>query len=156
VWSRSWLALALAALAGCAPASRRLDPEVRWRAAERRRDRALRSLEAARRLRSDYEAVTRLARDGGLRARAFLRLAEIDLALGRHRAACENLENALLAGPAAKTQRTVLLALGDVLCRQLAQHDQGTRAYEQIITEYPGSPEAKLAKLRLEALPHER
>ena len=146
------LALALGALAGCASATRRLDPQVRWRSAERRRACALRSLEAVRRLRGDYEAVALLAHDSDLRGRSFYRLAEIDLAVGRYWQASENLKNALLAGPSPETHRIVLLALGDVLCRQLAQRDDGARAYEQVITEYPGTPEAELARLRLEVL----
>lgn len=110
------------------------------------------SVEVVTRLRSDYEAVALLARDGDLRARSFCRLAEIDSALGHHERALEDLERALLAGPSPETQRVVLLALGDILSRRLRDPDRARRTYQQIITEYPGTSEAELARWRLEDL----
>jgi hypothetical protein len=147
------LLLALAASARAAEKDGRFDPAARWQAAEKEREAVLRALEAARKLRSDYEAVARLARDGDLRARSFQRLAELDAALGHPKAARGNLLNALRAAPKPRTQRRILLALGDVLARRLHEPAQAAKVYQQLVAQYPDTPEAELAKLRSEGLP---
>ena len=146
------VALALAASAQSAEKAGRLDPAARWQAAEKGREAVLRALEAVRKLRCDYEAVARLARDGDLRARSFQRLAELDAALGYPEPAREHLQNALRAGAKPETRRKILLALGDLLSHKLYRLNGAMTAYEQVLAQYPGSPEAELARLRLEVL----
>ena len=143
-------------MAGCADVGRRVDPGFHWRTAERRRRAVLSSVEQLHGVRSHYEAVTVLAREGDLRARAFTRLAEIELALGHVSEAGQRLEQALQAGSRPATQRTILLMLADLLERRVGDGKGAEAAYEQIVNEHPGSTEAELAALRLEVLRHEK
>ena len=143
-------------MTGCAGVGRRVDPGFHWRTAERRRRAVLGSVERLHQVRSHYEAVTVLARDGDLRGRAFMRLAEIELALGHTSEACLRLEQALQAGPRPATQRAILLMLADVLERRVGDGKGAEATYEQVINEHPGSTEAELAALRLEVLRYEK
>jgi tetratricopeptide (TPR) repeat protein len=137
---------------GCASSGARLDPEVRWQQAERRQDAVAGSLENARRLRNDYHAVILLDHSGEFRGRAFLGLAELDLAQKNWESARANLEQALRAGLDPPDQVAALLLLGDVLERRLASPDEAGSVYRQILHEHPRSDEAELARLRSEYL----
>ena len=154
--------LALAAvlsvgLCGCAtpapePAST-VDPEAIWQSANNRHASAVAGIHEARQLRSDYEAIIRLTREGELRGRAYLRLAELSSADGDDEATRGNLEQALRCGMAPPEQRAALLELGFVLDQRLARYDAARAAYQQLINEYPDSEEAALARLRLQYVP---
>ena len=145
----------LLAVSGCSSRERQLDPQARWDSAEKRLDEAYRSIEDVQRLRGDYEAIAVVANDNDLRARALQRLAEIDLALDENAAAARHLRCALAAGPSGETRPRILLALGDVLGRRMRDRAEGERAYRSIVEQYPESPEAVLAGLRLETLDRE-
>lgn len=146
--------LCLAALMadGCGTANREPDALRLWRSAERAQPVVCASFTAVQQQRSRYEAVTRLAHDNDLRARAFLRLAELDKFAGAYESAAENLRNALLAGPSPQTQQMALLKLGDLLERQLRDTDRAAAAYRQLMAEHPGTPAAELARARLGGL----
>ncbi len=137
---------------GCASRGPSLDPEVRWRQAERRRDAVVALRENVRVLRNDYDAVIRLDRSGELRGRAFVRLAELDLAQREYESARVNLEQARRAGLLSSDRVGALLLLGDVLERRLDRPEDAGTAYRQILHEHPRSDEAELARLRLEYL----
>jgi tetratricopeptide (TPR) repeat protein len=137
---------------GCVSRGASLDPEVRWRQAERRWGAFVEAREDVRRLRNDYDAVILLDRSGELRGRAYLRLAELDLAQQEYESAGANLERALRAGLESADRVAALLLLGDVLERRLDRPDDAEAVYRQILHEHPGSAEAELAQLRLEHL----
>jgi tetratricopeptide (TPR) repeat protein len=137
---------------GCVSGGASLDPEVRWRRAERRLGAVVESLEDVRLLRNDYDAVILLDRSGELRGWAFLRLAELDLAQKEYESARANLEQALRTGLAPSDQAAVLLLLGDIVERRLGRPDKAGSVYRQILHEHPRSDEADLARLRLEHL----
>ena len=102
-----------------------------------------------------YAAIIRLSRDGDLRGRAFVRLAELNVALGQYDKARHNLEQSLRAELAPEHRRRALLMLGDLMERHLLNRAGAATAYRQIINEYPATPETELARLRLTALDHE-
>ena len=147
-----WAAVVALCCCGCLSRGASLDPDVRWRQAERRRAAVVEREEEIRLLRNDYDAVILLDRSGALRGRAFVGLAELDLAQNEYRAARANLEQALRAGLEPAEQATALLLLGDVLERRLERPDDAAPVYRQILSEHPGSEEAGLARLRLERL----
>jgi len=147
------LAIILLAIACHGCANLRLDPAYHWRLAERRRGAVQRSIETIRRQRSDYEAVTVLARDGNLQGMSYYRLAQLESSLGNFQKARVDLLKALGSGLSAENQPAVLLALGDLLSRRLSKPGDASRVYKQIVVEHPGTPEAELAQLRLEELP---
>ncbi len=127
-----------------------LDADALFASAERRHDGAVTSIVELRQLQDDYAAVTRLSRDGDQRGRAYLRLAELDSALGDYDRALGNLERALRAGMEPANQRIALLELGDLLERRLDDRTRAASAYRQLLAEHPGTEEAELARLRLE------
>lgn len=137
---------------GCVSRGASLDPEVRWRQAERRLGAVVESLEDVRLLRNDYDAVILLDRSGEFRGRAFLRLAELDLAQKEYDSARANLEQALRAGLEPPDQVAALLLLGDILERRLGRPAEAGSVYRQILHEHPRSDEAEVARLRLEHL----
>jgi tetratricopeptide (TPR) repeat protein len=137
---------------GCASGGASLDPEVRWRRAERRLGAVVESLEDVRLLRNDYDAVILLDRSGEFRGRAFLRLTEFDLTQREYESARVNLEQALRAGLEPPDQVAALLLLGDILERRLGRAAEAGSVYRQILHEHPRSDEADLARLRLEYL----
>ena len=92
----SWLVILCCS--GCVSRGASLDPEVRWRQAERRLGAVVESLEDVRLLRNDYDAVILLDHSGELRGRALARLAELDLGQKEYESARANLEQALRAG----------------------------------------------------------
>ena len=61
--------------------ARNLDAHALWRSAESRHSAAVRDVAERQRLQNDYATIIRLSRDGDLRGRAFVRLAELDVAL---------------------------------------------------------------------------
>ena len=146
-------------VAGCATPTAKppgsTDPEALWLDADRRHSASVASIHAVQQLRSDYEAIIRLARDGELRGRAYLRLAELSDASGDDETTRRNLEAALHCGMAPAYQRAALLELGFVLDQRLADFAGARAAYQQLINEYPDSDEAALAKLRLPYVPKE-
>ena len=152
------LAICLTAslLAGCVSLRRPPDPQRTWRRTQRRRAGVAHCIRRIERQRHDYETVARLARDGDLRAQAFLRLAGLSVQTGDHERAREELRSALTAGPAPSTRREALLALGDVSERFPNGEDRAAAVYRQLLTEHPGTLEAELAGLRLEDLDHGR
>lgn len=103
-------------------------------------------------LRADYSAVLILARSSNLRSRAFLRLAELDMALGDYESCRYNLVQSLRESPTPTEQRAALLRLGDLSERYLDQPDAAATIYRQIISEHPGTREATVAALRLRIL----
>ncbi|MDJ0852476.1 MAG: hypothetical protein QNK04_29240, partial [Myxococcota bacterium] len=107
------------------------------------------AFEEARLLRSDYDAVIRLDRSGSLRGRAYLGLAELDLARQEYEAAAWNLEQALRASLAPPQRVEALLLLGDVLERRLDRAGEARTVYHQILHEHPGGSGAELARARL-------
>jgi tetratricopeptide (TPR) repeat protein len=137
---------------GCVSGSSNLNPEVRWQEAESRLGAVVESLEDVRLLRNDYEAVILLDRSGEFRGRAFLRLAEVDLAQREYESARGNLEQALRAGLETPDRAAALLLLGDIVERRLRQPAEAESVYRQILHEHPQSAEAELARLRLEHL----
>ena len=88
--------VAVALLSGCATPSQHLDqnldPDVLWRRAERQHSDAIRAVAQRQQLQSDYTTIIRLSRDGNLRGRALVRLAELNLDLGEYEEALHNLE----------------------------------------------------------------
>jgi tetratricopeptide (TPR) repeat protein len=142
-------AVAGIALSGCATTPQELDPEALWRHAERQHADAIIAVAQRQQLQSDYAAVIRLSRDGDRRGQAFVRLAELDLALGDYDQARDNLEQSLHAGLTPEHRREALLMLGDLRERHLLDPDGAAAAYQQIINEHPATSEAELATLRL-------
>jgi tetratricopeptide (TPR) repeat protein len=144
-------------LAGCATPDARpdsgADPEALWESANRRHNATVASIHEVARLKSDYEAVIRLTRDGELRGRAYLRLAELSSASGDPEASRENLEQALRSGMAPDDQRVALLELGFILDQRLRDYPAARAAYQQLINEHPDSEEAALARLRMQYVP---
>jgi hypothetical protein len=128
----------------------RFEARGHWDRAERRRSAVFDAFGDIQQQRARYEAVCRLAHDNDLRARAFARLAELDLLAGDDEGAAEQLGQALLCGPSPEVQREILLALGDVLERRLGRTGRSRTVYEQLVHQHPGTPEAELAGLRLE------
>lgn len=137
---------------GCVSGSPSLNPEVRWQEAESRLAAVVESLEDVRLLRNDYEAVILLDRSGEFRGRAFLRLAEVDLAQREYESARQNLEQALRGGLETPDRAAALLLLGDIVERRLSRPAEAESVYRQILHEHPQSAEAELARLRLEHL----
>ncbi|MDJ0851065.1 MAG: hypothetical protein QNK04_22055 [Myxococcota bacterium] len=137
------------ALAGCVSGGASLDPEARWRRAEKRHGAVTEAFEEARLLRSDYDAVIRLDRSGGLRGRAYLGLAELDLAAQEYETAAWHLEQALRASLEPPQRVEALLLLGDVLERRLDRPGDARTVYHQILHEHPGGSGAELARARL-------
>ncbi len=145
--------LALLVLAGCAATPKReLDPDAIWNRAERQHAKTLAAVAEREQLQADYAAVIRLSRDGGRRGQAYMRLAELDLALGDYRQARDRLEQSLRAGVGPPDRSRVLLMLGDLLYRHLHETAGAETAYLQIIAEHQGTGDAELAGLRLEEL----
>lgn len=142
------------ALIGCATPTAKpdgtFDAEALWRSADQRHDAAVESVHELAQLQSDYRAIIRLARDGEIRGRAYLRLAELSNASGDDTATRENLEQALRCGMAPADQRMALLELGFVLDQRLNDYAAARAAYQQLINEHPNSEEAALARLRLQ------
>jgi len=155
--------LVLLMVAGCATGpqvadstdEQTLDPYLIWERTEQQHADAIRAMAQEQQLRSDYATIIRLSRDGNLRGRAFVRLAELDLAAGENESARDNLMQALRAELAPEHRPQALLLLGDVLERRLREPDNAATAYQQIINEYPATPEAELAHLRMGAINHE-
>ena len=151
--SKIVLLAAVALIAACStstqPGSVALDADELFASAERRHPGIIESVAELRQLQDDYTAVTRLSRNGDQRGQAYLRLAEIDSALGDYQTAQQNLERALHAGMEPANQRTALLALGDLLERRFGEVEEAGSAYRQLVAEHPGTDEAELARLRL-------
>ena len=150
------MALVLIALAGCATAPRSLDPNALWQRAERQHATAIQAVADRQQLQSDYETIIRLSRDGDLRGRAFMRLAELNLALGEYEQARYNLEQSLRAGLSPEHRSRALLMFGDLMERHLHNRAGAATAYRQIINEHPATPEAELARLRLRVMGYEQ
>lgn len=140
-------------IAGCstprAKPDATIDPEALWQSASRRHDATVASIQELAQLESDYGAIIRLTRDGGLRGRAYLKLAELSEAMGNHEETRRHLEQALRCGMAPTNQRVGLLKFGFVLDQRLNDYAAARAAYQQLINEYPESEEAALAMLRL-------
>lgn len=151
--------VAVAILSGCAtpprPFDNILEPDALWQRAEQQHSGAIRAVGQRQQLQSDYAAIIRLSRDGDLRGRAFVRLAELNVVLGEYDKARHNLEQSLRAELAPEHRRRALLMLGDLMERHLLSRAGAATAYRQIINEYPATPETELARLRLKALDHE-
>ena len=155
--------LAVFSIAGCAagpPAADRaseqsLDPDVIWQLAERQHKTTVLAIAQRQQLQNDYKTVIRLSHDGDLRGQAYIRLAEINVALAEYDAAKQNLTQSLRTGLVPEHRLRVLLLLADLLERHICSHDDAVQAYQQIINEYPALPEAELARLRMEAIDHE-
>ena len=122
---------------GCVSRGASLDPEVRWRQAEGRLGAVVESLEDVRLLRNDYDAVILLDRSGELRGRAFLRLAELDLAQKEYESARANLEQALRAGLEPPDQVATLLLLGDIVERRLGRPAEADPSIVRSCTNIP-------------------
>ncbi len=152
--------VAVALLSGCATPSQHLDlnldPDVLWPRAERQHSDTIRAVAQRQQLQIDYTTIIRLSRDGDLRGRAFVRLAELNVALGEYEAARHNLEQSLRADLSPEHRRRTLLMLGDLMERHLLNRADAATAYRQIINEHPATPETELARLRLGALSHEQ
>ncbi len=154
------MTVAVVLLSGCATPPQRLDqtlePDVLWQRAERQHSDAIRAVAKRQQLQSDYATIIRLSRDGDLRGRAFVRLAELNVALGAYDEARHNLEQSLRAELSPAQRRQALLMLGDLMERHLRNRAAAATAYRQIINEHPATPETELARLRLGALSHEQ
>ncbi len=152
--------VAVALLSGCATPSQhldqKLDPDALWRRAERQHSDAIRAVAQRQQLQSDYATIIRLSRDGNLRGRALVRLAELNVALGEYEEARHNLEQSLRADLSPEHRRRALLMLGDLMERHLHNRADAATAYRQIINEHPATLETELARLRLGALSHEK
>ena len=111
--SRLSLVFVAISVAGCMSPHDRLDPSLRWQQAEQGLPLALESAEQIQWLRNEYEAVIFLDREGELRGRAFLRLAELDLAQHKYPSARESYEQALRAGinPPSREEHSSLSAI---------------------------------------------
>jgi tetratricopeptide (TPR) repeat protein len=150
-------------LAGCATgpnvadgaAEETLDPGQIWQRAEEQHAAAIQAVANRRQLQNDYETVIRLSRDGDLRGRAFVRRAELNLALGEYEEATDNLVQSLRAGLNSERRSLALLLLADVSERYLLKPDAACTAYQQVINEYPASAKAETARLRMGALDYE-
>ena len=150
--------VAVALLSGCATPPRHFDkilePDALWQRAEQQHSGAIRAVAQRQQLQSDYATIIRLSRDGDLRGRAFVRLAELNVALGEYEEARHNLEQSLRAALSPEHRRRVLLTLGDLMERHLLNSADAATAYRQIISEHPAT--AELARLRLRGLDHEQ
>ncbi len=153
------MTVAVVLLSGCATPPQRLDqilePDALWQRAERQHSDAIRAVVKRQQLQSNYATIIRLSRDGDLRGRAFVRLAELNVALWKYGKARHNLEQSLRANLSPEHRRRALLMLGDLMERHLLNWADAATAYRQIINEHPATPEAELARLRLRALDHE-
>jgi len=153
--------LTLAACASGPPVADRsseqsMDPEVIWQRADKQHSAAIQAVVQRQQLQNDYAAVIRLSRDGDLRGLAFMRLAEISLVLGEYEEAKHNLIQSLRAGLTPQHRSQALLQLADLLERHTGEQEAAVKAYRQVVIEYPASPEAQLARLRMEAIDHEQ
>lgn len=152
-----WLALAISILPGCAtPPSRNFDAQTLWESTERRHSAAVQSIVERHQLEADYATIIRISRDSALRGRAFMRMAELHVALGEYGQARRNVEQALRATLPAEQRRQALLMLGDLMERHLHQKERAVTAYVQLVNEYPGAAETELAQLRLKVLNSEK
>ena len=142
-------------VSSCASPPRNLDAETLWQQAEGRHAAVVRAVTERQQLQSDYAAIIRLSRDGDLRGRAFIGLAQLNVALGEYEQAYANLEQALRAGLSPQRRRRALLMLGDLMERHLDRKTDAATAYRQVVNEYSGTPESELAELRLGQLSHE-
>lgn len=151
---------AVVLLSGCATTRQHLDqsfePDALWLRAERQQSDTIRAVAQRQQLQSDYATIIRLSRDGDLRGRAFVRLAELNVALGEYEEARHNLEQSLRAALSPEHRRRALLTLGDLMERHLLNSADAATAYRQIIIEHPATAETELAKLRLRGLDHEQ
>ena len=156
--------LVVLAMAGCAagpPVAGRadeqsLDPDAIWQLAERQHTNTVLAVAQRQQLQNDYKTVIRLSRDGDLRGRAYIRLAEINIALAEYDEAKQDLIQSLRASLVPEHRLRALLLLADLLERHIRSHDEAVQAYQQIINEYPALPEAELARLRMGAIDHEQ
>ena len=146
----------LVSFSGCSTPTPSLDPDVLWQRAEREHADVVDAVAQREQLQADYLAIIRLSRDANLRGQAFVRLAELDMALGKYEQAHHNLEQALRAGLDPVHQRRALLLLGDLLDRHLDDSSAAKTAYQQIVNEHPATLESELALLRLGGFPHEQ
>ncbi len=141
------------AVTGCTTTpNREIDPEAVWSRAERQHAATVAAVAQREQLQADYAAVIRLSQDGERRGQAYMRLAELDLALGAYPQARHRFEQSLRSGIGQSYRPVVLLMLGDVLYRHLNEAAGAATAYRQIIAEHPGTTEAELAALRLKEL----
>lgn len=143
-------------LSGCAFPARKLDADALWVSVEQRQPAAIRSVARMHQLQSDYKTVIRITPDASLRGRAYLGLAELDLALGDYKLARHNLAQALRGDLPPEQRRRALLMLGDTLERHLASSEEAIMAYRQIVNEHPQTLESEVAQLRLRMLNHEQ
>jgi TolA-binding protein len=107
-------------------------------------------------LQSDYKTIIRITPDVSIRGRAYLGLAELDLALGNYKRARHNLVQALRFDLPPEPRRRTLLMLGDTLERHLDSSEDAIMAYQQIVNEHPQTLESEVAQLRLRMLHHEQ
>ena len=143
----------LLTLVGCATTGPDpLDTDAIWQRAEREHASAIAAVAERERLQADYAAVIRLSSDGERRGLAYLRLAELDLALGDYQQARSHLEQSLRAGIGPAERPGALLMLGDLFERHLRRREEALTAYRQVIAEHPGTNEAELAGLRMKEL----
>ena len=153
--------LTLAACAAGPPVADRsteqsLDPEVIWQRADQQHSAAVQAVAERQQLQNDYAAVIRLSRDGDLRGQALMRLAEISIVLGEYEEAKQYLTQSMRAELTPQHRSQALLLLADLLERHIGEQDAAVKAYRQVMIEYPASPEAQLARLRMEAIDHEQ
>lgn len=143
-------------LSGCATPTRKLDADVLWVSMEQRQSAAIRSVERMHQLQNDYKTIIRITPDASIRGRAYLGLAELDLAHGDYKQALHNLAQALRTDLPPEPKRRALLMLGDTLERHLASSEEAIMTYRQIVNEYPQTLESEVAQLRLRLLYHEQ
>jgi tetratricopeptide (TPR) repeat protein len=141
---------------GCAVPARKLDADALWVSVEQRQPAAIRSVTRMHQLQSDYKTIIRITPDASIRGRAYLGLAELDLALGNYKRARHNLVQALRFDLPPEPRRRTLLMLGDTLERHLDSSEDAIMAYQQIVNEHPQTLESEVAQLRLRMLHHEQ
>ena len=100
--------------------------------------------------------ILELTPDASIRGRAYLGLAELDLALGNYKRARHNLVQTLRFDLPPEPRRRALLMLGDTLERHLDSSEDAIMAYQQIVNEHPQTLESEVAQLRLRMLHHEQ
>jgi len=154
--ARGVLMAILIALSGCATPTPSLDPNELWQRAAHQHDDVIASVARREQLHATYKTIIRLSRDNNLRGQAFIRLAELDLALGDYEQALHNLEQSLRVGPYPAHQRQALLLLGDLRERHFNDASAAVVAYRQIVNEHPATTESEIAGLRLRELLREQ
>lgn len=148
--------LVLLWISGCSTTpTRELEAQSLWESAESRMSASTRCINRLHQQHANYLTITRIATDSRLGGSAFLRLAELDKAMGNYKQARHNLEQALRADLPAEDRRTALMMMGDLMERHINEKAEAIKVYQQLLAEYPDTFEGELSEYRLKMLNHD-